>query len=63
VALTKLDELIINIKCAKDVVEKAGAAGFIPEKRIVDYLNQALKNATEIEEEKILQHTTHALQN
>jgi hypothetical protein len=63
VALTKLDELIINIKCAKDIVEKAGSAGFIPEKRIVNYLNQALKNATEIEEEKILQHTTEQAQN
>jgi hypothetical protein len=58
VAFTKLDELIINIQCAKNIVKKAGAAGFVPEKHIVDYLNYALNCANEIKEEKILQHTT-----
>jgi hypothetical protein len=48
--MTKLDELIINIQCAKGVIEKAAAAGFVPEKRIVDYLNCALGCVKGIEE-------------
>jgi hypothetical protein len=51
-AFTKLDELINDIQCAKDVVKKAADDGFVPEKKIIYYLNEALNCAKEIEKEK-----------
>lgn len=46
-SLSKLDEALISIKCAEDIVKKAASNGFVPEVKIVKYLESAKNSITQ----------------